>query len=400
MAPSRPRRRLLAVLVALGCLAPTAGRALAATNGIRWSDVPRRHWARAAVNLVGATNDWMRDYPAKADGTYPFHPNDLESRSLFARSVVRAFAPQEPADPAVSFPDLPAEDPLAPFANVAVKLGWMATDAGGNFLPNDPVTPRMAHRALVLAVGLGDLAAGLDAIHTRDGTPFQVPPDFGTLLVGMRIGLRYNHSEESLDVAPDTPLSRAEVAWSLSHAATMPTWMHDSLAGYASIVLPNLGPAMRRVVQFGIESVGSPYVWGGEWNAAAPSGYCCGFQPVGGFDCSGLTWWLMKRAEGGWSNQPPRTYAGWSLPQRSSADMASTGQIVRRLRDVRPGDLMFYDGSGDGIVDHVDVAIGGGWALDSSGSAGGVTITNVTSGWYRDNFVHARRIIGAATPTT
>lgn len=398
MAPSRPHRSLLALLVALGCLAPTAGQALAATNGIRWSDVPKRHWARTAVDLVGATNDWMRDYPAQTDGTYPFHPNDLESRILFARAVVRAFAPEEPADPAVTFPDLPAEDTLAPFANVAVKLGWMATDASGNFLPNDPVTPRMVHRALVLAVGLGDLAAGLDAIHTRDGTPFQVPPDFGTLLVGMRIGLRYNHSQDSLDVEPDTPLSRAEVAWSLSHAATMPTWMHDSLAGYASIVLPNLGPAMRRVVQFGIESVGSPYVWGGEWIEVAPPGYCCGYQSVGGFDCSGLTWWLMKRAEGGWNNQPPRTYAGWSLPQRSSTDMASTGQTIRRFRDVRPGDLIFYDGSGDGLVDHVDVSIGGGWALDSSGSAGGVTITNVTSGWYRDNFVHARRIIGAATP--
>jgi cell wall-associated NlpC family hydrolase len=78
--------------------------------------------------------------------------------------------------------------------------------------------------------------------------------------------------------------------------------------------------------------------------------------------------------------------------------MASTGQIVRRFRDVRPGDLIFYDGSGDGVVDHVDLSIGGGWAIDSSGSAGGVTITNVTSGWYQDNFVRARRIIGAAVP--
>ena len=395
MAPSRPHRRLLAILVVLGCLAPTAGQALAATNGIRWSDVPRRHWARAAVDLVGATNDWMRDYPAGVDGTYPFRPNDLESRILFASSVVRAFAPEDMADPAVTFPDLPAEDPLAPFANVAVKLGWMATDGDGNFLPNDPVTPRMVHRALVLAVGLGNLSAGLDAVHTRNGTPFQVPSDFGTLLVGMRIGLRYNHSQESLDVEPDTPLSRAEVAWSLYRAATMPSWMHDSLAGYASIALPNLGPAVRGMVQFGIDSVGAPYVWSGEWNTATPSGYCCGFQPVGGFDCSGLMWWLMKRAEGGWSNQPPRAYAGWSLPQRSSADMSSTGQTIRRFRDVRPGDLMFYDGSGDGVVDHVDVAIGGGWALDSSGTAGGVAIVNVTSGWYRDNFVHARRLIGA-----
>ena len=78
--------------------------------------------------------------------------------------------------------------------------------------------------------------------------------------------------------------------------------------------------------------------------------------------------------------------------------MASTGQTIRRFRDVRAGDLIFYDESGDGVVDHVDVSIGGRWALDSSGGTGGVTITNITSGWYRDNFVHARRVIGAAVP--
>jgi len=275
---------------------------------------------------------------------------------------VRAFAPEEPADPAVTFPDLPAEDPLAPFANVVVKLGWMATDASGNFLPNDPVTPRMVHRSLVLAVGLGDLAAGLDAIHTRDGTPFQVPRTSArsSSACGSGCATTIQRTPWTWLQIPHSPGQR----WpSLSHAGTMPTWMHDSLAGYASIVLPNLGPAMRRVVQFGIGSVGSPYVWGGEWIAVAPPGY-----------------------------------AGWSLPQRSSADMASTGQTIKRFRDVRPGDLIFYDESGDGVVDHVDVSIGGGWALDSSGSAGGVTITNVTSSWYRDNFVHARRIIGAAVP--
>ncbi len=110
-----------------------------------------------------------------------------------------------------------------------------------------------------------------------------------------------------------------------------------------------------------------------------------------------MTWWLMKAAERGWDNAPPRDYAGWSLPERSSADMASAGQRIGRYRDVRAGDLMFYDGSGDGIVDHVNVYIGNGWALDASGGAGGVSIVNVTSGWYGENFVHARRIIGVTT---
>jgi hypothetical protein len=393
MAPSRPTRRLLALVIALGIPVLAPARAMGA--GITWSDVPEGFWARGAANFVGGTHDWMRDYPANDDGTYPFRPGRLESRALFARSVVRAFAPDEPVDPSITFPDLSSDDPFYPYADVAVKLGWMATDADGTFGPTDPVTTRMVHRALVLAVGLGDLAAGLDALHSRDGTAFHVPPDFGTLLVGMRIGLRYNHSNEALDVGPDTQLRRAEVAWSLFRAAKVPTWMHDQLAGYASITLPNLVPVKRQIVQFGLRFVGYPYVYSGEWYRASPPGYCCGSQPVGGFDCSGLTWWLMKRAEGGWSNQPPRPYAGWSLPQRSSADMASAGVKIMRFSNIVPGDLLFYDGSGDGTVDHVDVYIGGGWALDSSSSVGGVIIVNVTSGWYREHFAHARRLIGS-----
>ena len=57
--------------------------------------------------------------------------------------------------------------------------------------------------------------------------------------------------------------------------------------------------------------------------------------------------------------------------------------------------MMFYSGAGNGVVDHVDVYIGNGFALDSSSSTGGVTITYVGGGWYRDHFVHGRRIVPA-----
>ncbi len=430
MAPSRPLRRPLAMLAVLTCIAlawspapaaagwararPTAlapgdadsalprlpSRPVAATGSrIKWSDVPRRHWARTAIDYVGSLNDWMRDYPQNADRTYPFAPDTLESRGLFARAVVLAFAPDQPVDAGIAFPDLPSTDPLYAYAAVAVQNGWMTADPSGNFLPNDPVTTVVVHRALVLALGLGDLAQGLDAIHRRNGTTFDTPPDFGTLVVGMRIGLRYNHSDESLDVGPNTELSRAEVAWSLYRAATMPSWMPQELARYATITLPNLGPARRRIVQFGIQYVGYPYVYAGEWDAPSPSGYCCGWQPVGGFDCSGITWWVMKAAASGWDNVPPRDYRGWSLPERSSADMAAATTDPVAFEDLKPGDLMFYDGDGNGVVDHVDVYIGDGWAIDSSGSLGGVTILDVASGWYRDHFVFGRRLLGQPPST-
>ena len=52
--------------------------------------------------------------------------------------------------------------------------------------------------------------------------------------------------------------------------------------------------------------------------------------------------------------------------------------------DLLPGDLMFYDGDGDGTVDHVDVYVGNGWSLDSSSSVGGVTLM-----WVEDRLVPA-----------
>ena len=80
----------------------------------------------------------------------------------------------------------------------------------------------------------------------------------------------------------------------------------------------------------------------------------------------------MRRNDGGaWQVAPPRPYAGWALLERTSATMAGATSDRLKFDELRPGDLMFYDGSGDGIVDHVDVYVGNGWALDSSNSPAG-----------------------------
>jgi hypothetical protein len=373
---------------------PHLDRAAVARAGtVKWSDVPGTYWARGAIDYVGETYRWMRDYAPLEDGTVPFKPDRLETRKLLARAVVKAFAPSTEVDPRITFDDLASDSPYYPFANVAVQKGWMRrTNHGSSFSPGTPVTTRNVHRVLVLALGLKQAAAGLDRIHTRSGYHFDTANNFGTLLIGMRLGLRYNHSDESLDVGPDTPLSRAEVAWSLYQAATLSSWEIDDMAAYEDIELPNMGPGKLAFVQWGIDYVGYPYVWGGEWNKPSPKSYPFGYQPVGGFDCSGLTWWIMKKTGNGWDNQPPRPYAGWSLGQRTSADMATVGHV--RYDALSVGDLMFYDGDGDGRVDHVDTYVGSGWSLDSGGSNAGVTITFTGPGsWYDEHFVHGRTII-------
>lgn len=371
-----------------------SGTELRTAAMITWNDVPDSFWATRAIDFVGGTYDWMRDYAPAVDGTYPFYPNKLEKRKLFVRAVVKAFAPDAQPDPNLTFPDLASDDPFFPYANVAASNGWLWTGPTGNFRPDEPVTMSQVHRALVKALGFGDIATGLNQIHTTGGYVFPHKGGFGTLLLGMRMGLRYNHSDESLDVGPASAMPRSEVAYSLWKAANMPSWMHDSLLPYQTIELPWIPKARLPIVEWGIRYVGYPYVWGGEWDQATGNGYCCGSQPVGGFDCSGLTWWVIKRAAGSWDNAPPRPYEGWNLPERTSASMAAVGERVWRFDDLVPGDLMFYDGDGDGTVDHVDVYLGNGWSVDSSSGMGGVTILQVDSGWYRDHFVHGRHLIG------
>ncbi|MEP6477358.1 MAG: NlpC/P60 family protein [Actinomycetota bacterium] len=373
-------------------LVPANVATLSRSASVTWSDVPRDFWARQAIDYVGETFGWMRDYRASDDGTVPFKPGKLENRRLLAKAVVSAFAPNATVDPSITFDDLSSESRFYRYANVAVQNRWMRRTPKGFFSPELAVTTRAVHRVLVLALGLGDEAAGLDAIHTRDGQAFDTPTSFGSLLIGMRLGLRYNHSDESLDVGPDTPLSRAEVAWSLYRAKTLYDWQIQDMARYANITLPDLQPAKFRLVQWGIRYVGYPYVWGGEWQTESPAGYPFGYQPIGGFDCSGIAWWNLKAAGGGWDNRPPRPYEGWPLPQRVSADMATVGHV--RYRHLVPGDLMFYDGDEDGRVDHVDTYVGNGWSLDSGSSNAGVTITYTGPGsWYEEHFVHGRTIM-------
>jgi NlpC/P60 family len=369
------------------------GRAVVRRASVRWSDVGRGYWARNAIDYVGAAHGWMRDYPKDGHGRFPFRPTKLERRKFFFRSAVEAFAPPRVRiDRDIRFSDLSAKAPFYRYANIAVKLGWLDPDRR-TIEPNVPVTMATVHRVLVLALGLNRAAAGLNHIHTADGRRFDTWKNFGTTVIGMRLGLRYNHSTESLDVTPNSPMPRSEVAWSVYRAKTVASYTLDGMSSYENITLPRMDAAKRKIIEWGIRYAGYPYVWGGEWYRPSGGGYCCGPQPVGGFDCSGLTWWLMKAQSGTWDPTPPRHYRGWSLPQRASRDMAAAGKRIG-WGHKQVGDLLFYDGTGDGVVDHVDTYAGNGWALDSSSGSGGVTFMWVGSGWYRDHFKHARRITG------
>jgi NlpC/P60 family protein len=377
---------------------PSSARStMTAGQAITFSDVhPSDAWAKQAIQWVAGTKDWMRDYRANPDGTYRFRPGKIEDRKHLARAIVNAFAPDEVPDPSIVFPDLDPSSSWYRYAAVAVSHGWIKTNRAGDFRPDDGVIMAEVHRALVLPLGLKPAVVALNHLHTHAGQTFTMPRNFGTTMLGMLLDLRYNAptGSEAMDVGPRDLMSRAQVAYSLFRATTEPGWaVSDLLDQYSRIELPFLGARMMRVVQWGIRFNGYPYVWGGEWGFASPEPSALGGQPRSGFDCSGFAWWLLRADDGAWDVAPPRPYRGWSLPQRTSGDMASMTTTRIRFAHLRPGDLMFYDGDDNGTVDHVDTYIGNGYSLDSSSTPGGVTIMWVGDGWYRDHFTFGRRIL-------
>jgi len=392
------RVRLASAVAALGVLlalwSPPAGAATAPLSP--WKDVQpgQRAWyAHSAIDAVASTKGWMRDY-----GTSSFRPAAPESRELFARALVRAFAPTQAPTPGMTFTDVASSDPFYPYVNVAVSKRWMGAPDGA-FSPTDPVDEFTVSKGLVFALGLGKDVRGANGIHLDDGTVLTHPGRFGVYLIGRILSLWYNHDSsvagdsEAFDILPGQPVPRDDVAWALRRATTLGSTAHWYADQYANIDLGTPSAAVQQAIEFGLKYVGYPYIYAGEWYRPTGSGYCCGTQLQGGFDCSGFTWWLLRAPDAMWSNVAIRKYKGWILPQRSSYDMAGAISAAQRVPygKLRPGDIMLYGSSqAPSTIYHVDTFIGGGWALDSGGN--GVSIVNVSSGWYRETFQYGRHL--------
>jgi cell wall-associated NlpC family hydrolase len=387
-------RRLLPFVVIVSVLLP-------AQAALAFKDVPSGYWDYAAIQYVASQHDWMADF---SNGT--FHPRVSQHRRWLARALVREFAPSQPVDPNIQFPDLPKSDPYFPFANVAVHNGWLGVGSGGAFLPDAAVHTSTFDRALILAMGLRAAANGLANIHeATDGYTYTVAPSFPYLQLAHVLGLHYNHpsGSEDMDIEPYGWITRDEVAYSLWKAATLTSWERAEANRYVDIAMPNHAnpddptQAIRRqITAFAFKWVGYPYIYAGEWYKASPPGYCCGAQVKGGFDCSGFAWWLLKKAgENGYNNQSVRGYAGWSLPQRTSYDMAHATKTRVTFGYIRTGDLLLFaddGGTGWADADHVGMYLGNGWMIHSTGSNAGVAIEWIGDGWWRDHFLWGRRL--------
>ncbi len=390
-------RRFLA-RVALVC-AVTAGVLIPAQAAFaQFSDVPTTYWDYTQITYVAETNLWMQDY-----GPTVFNPTTKETRSLLCSALVKAYAPDQPIDPTITFPDLPTSDPYYPYANVCVKNDWIEPFNDGRWAGGSATPKSLVDRAIVLAMGnLDDAVAGLQNIHRLNGAKYTWANERGPYMqMAAWLGLHFDHSgsDEKLDLLSSTNMKRDEVAYTLWAAKTTTSWMISDAHMFDDITLGNDSASNKvNMIQYAIDQIGYPYIWAGEWNTKSPAGYCCGTQDQGGFDCSGFTWWVEKRYEENYNAaQYHPNYSGWNLHERSSYDMAAATapKDQRTYGELQVGNLMFFASNGGGAsgVDHVAVYAGNNWMIHSND--GGPQLEWVGDGWWYDHFVYGRPLRGA-----
>ena len=128
---------------------------------------------------------------------------------------------------------------------------------------------------------------------------------------------------------------------------------------------PGIVPNADELIQFAKSLLGTPYVY-------------AGMSPAG-FDCSGFTSYVFGAF-------------GIRL-ERVSSDQAKQGIEILK-ENLKPGDLVFFDtNGGHSVINHTGIFIGDGKFIHaSSGTSRYVIISDLTTGYYSENYITARRI--------
>jgi cell wall-associated NlpC family hydrolase len=126
----------------------------------------------------------------------------------------------------------------------------------------------------------------------------------------------------------------------------------------------NISSSNNIVIQTALKYIGKPYKYG----ATGPNS----------FDCSGFVYAVYKEI-------------GKNIPRTSIAQSQIAGKKLNR-NGLKAGDLVFFDTSLRGHVNHSGIYLGNQKFIHaSSGKAHSVTISSL-NGWYKDKFRWGKRV--------
>lgn len=130
-----------------------------------------------------------------------------------------------------------------------------------------------------------------------------------------------------------------------------------------SFPLSNMPQDAKKLISYAVKYRGTPYQFGG--------------TTTKGFDCSGYTSFVFHNA------------AGIDLP-RSADQQYKVGKAVKRS-NLQPGDLVFFETYTKG-VSHSGIYIGNNKFISATSSRG-VIEADMSSGYWFDHYVGAKRIL-------
>ncbi len=121
----------------------------------------------------------------------------------------------------------------------------------------------------------------------------------------------------------------------------------------------------QALVDYAMQFLGQAYVWAGN-------------QP-GGFDCSGLTQYVVQNV------------LGYDIGHGTAGQTAFGTPVA--YGSWQAGDLIFFQDTGDAGISHVSIYIGNGQMIHAENPSTGVTISDVYSDYYTSHYYGAFRLV-------
>ncbi|RNA62362.1 NlpC/P60 family protein [Chryseobacterium nematophagum] len=126
--------------------------------------------------------------------------------------------------------------------------------------------------------------------------------------------------------------------------------------------------SMSDILKDAEKYIGTPYKFGGNTSS--------------GFDCSGFTVKVFQEND-------------YQLPRRS-LDQAATGKKID-IKEVKPGDLLFFATAGGSRVSHVgivhDIGSNGEIKFIHASTSKGVMISSLNEKYWNKAYLHAQRVL-------
>ena len=403
----------LRIAIAAGALA------LVHTTVAAGAGDPSRSWAAAQIQAVAAANVMGTTNPATFRPSAKLTAQALEN---LAFALKQRLFPPLPGAPPTPVPPVPppttTTDPTTTTSTdpTTTTTPVTTTDPTTTTVPTTTTTTtttvtttpappepapqpvKVAHpqatvsmagldARLVVALGLSKAASEFAAGARAAG--LRTPGRFGTEVAARLLGLRLDHpaSQDSLELLPNDPATRAEAAYSAAQILHFSGWEIAAVQSLAdSFALPQMSMWQKRIVDTAFARIGMPYIWGGTSDTfEAPFGV----PSRGGYDCSGFVWRVYKL-------QPYPGERDLASVLRGRTTYLMSGEVPHyelvNFKHLQPADVIFFGARGPhsnpSEVDHMGIYIGNGWFIHSSGY--GVALATL-NGWYRHEFAWGRR---------